>query len=130
MENQTLNKSVVIGAVIIAVGLIVSQHLKQASIERQKVLDNQYAIEQMQEQQRLRDIERQEKQQEEELKENVRQENIDNCKQMAFLNYSQNWDNDCKSLEREPDCKLPSSLATHNDDRLKQSEAACYERYK
>lgn len=116
--EKNYTKPIIIGTLIIAIGLIASQYMKQESIERQARITakaEQDAITA--------------KATEERITENTRQINIDRCISTAYTNYSADWDSACDILNKGNDCKLPSYRANELDDRLAVEKKNCLNRY-
>ena len=103
----TRNKKAIIGiiiAVIIGGSLIVSQSIK-ADSKRQAESDKS-------------------------LKEMRAKISYNSCKELAYSNYSSNWENECKIKNLNKDCSLPLYLANELDSTKAQDEKDCLEIYK
>ena len=63
------------------------------------------------------------------LKELTRQANIDDCVEVAYELYSNDWDKRCESRGREADCNLNNYDYTDLNDGHDKRRNECYKRY-
>jgi hypothetical protein len=60
----------------------------------------------------------------------ARKQKYNACLVDAWEIYSSNWDENCKSLGRKKDCKLPTSASNRWDEEKDQYEKRCLDEFK
>jgi hypothetical protein len=116
--NKTITIAIIIGSLIIGGGIIISQTMKQSSIERQQRAE----IEAEREAIEL-------KAQKEREAEETKQALIDYCMDIAYQLYSENWDSACMLLNKGRDCNLPGFRADDLDKQLAEEKKNCLNRF-
>ena len=59
-----------------------------------------------------------------------RENKYEDCKAIAFSEYSTDWDRACETAGKEADCSLRGTIPTVLDNRLKEKQDDCLTIYK
>jgi hypothetical protein len=58
-----------------------------------------------------------------------RESSLDNCVEQARLNYIEDWNFQCKQVNKEPKCSLPRYNSSHVEETRAKKVDECIKRY-
>ena len=116
MENNTFWKLVGVGIVVLAIGGVYIGYQQGVAIPRERIAseERQARLDREDAQQLLM----------------KKQFEYDNCIEIAYDNYSTNWNTSCKAIGLGDDCRLPGAVGQRWDEIHKEAQERCVTLYK